>query len=93
MKYGEYTYLQIFELKKLNELINYNIANYKECFFLDNVKNYDKDFFFYKPITINYQLQNANPDEKLIDNIYSTVQIENYNQMLFNLTKYNVHNN
>ena len=67
----------------MNELINYNIANffYKDCFFLDYVKNYDNDFFIYKPITINYQLQNVNPDEKIIDNIYST--IEKYNQNLF----------
>ena len=79
-------YKQIFDLKKNNELEKYynvQVDKEKNCFYIQGLNRTFFDYFFYQPITIQYNFVNdkGNNSQISFKNIYSTEQIENYNKI------------
>ena len=77
-------YNQIFKLKENNEIETYFhlLEEKEENFFI--ILDFNRrffDYFFYKPLTIKYIFANDNDNnnEIKLNNIYSTEQIEKYN--------------
>lgn len=87
LKYRDtkHNYKQIFKLKEKNELQNFfNIGTDKEdeYFYIEYFDRTVFDYFFYQPIKIQYSFVNNEEDNDQIEfnNIYSTEQIEKYNE-------------
>lgn len=77
-------YEKIFSLKKNKELEKYyNVEDYEgnNYFSIQDFNREFFDYFFYQPITIQYNFANDkdNNNQKTFNNIYSTEQIEKYN--------------
>ena len=80
------SYKEIFNLKENNELKKYNNIWEDEkngFFFIQDFKRTIFDYFFYQPITIQYSFVNdeGNNTQTSFNNIYSTEQIEKYNEI------------
>ena len=90
------TYKQIFQLNnegKLYSLYQVFKIEEKDCFCITNIDSDKFDFFFNVPITIHYKLQNKDREEILINNIYSTEQIEKQNTVLAFNNPYVIYDN
>ena len=77
-------YEKIFSLKKNKELEKYYNVDNNEGNNYFSIQDFNReffDYFFYQPITIQYNFANDkdNNNQKTFNNIYSTEQIEKYN--------------